>query len=180
MIQELFTFITQRWDFLLPLIYEHLQISAIAIIFATIVGVSVGILIAEKRKASSLTLGVISFLYTIPSISMLGFLIPVTGIGNTSAIIALSIYALLPIIRATYTGITGVEEDILEAARGMGSTASQILWRIKLPLAMPVILSGFKNMVVMTIALAVLLPLSEQAVWVLPFTGGTHNQLINV
>ena len=83
MIQELFTFITQRWDFLLPLIYEHLQISAIAIVFATIVGVSVGILIAEKRKASSLTLGVISFLYTIPSISMLGFLIPVTGIGNT-------------------------------------------------------------------------------------------------
>ena len=127
MIQELFTFITQRWDFLLPLIYEHLQISSIAIIFATIVGVSVGILIAQKRKASSLTLGVISFLYTIPSISMLGFLIPVTGIGNTSAIIALSIYALLPIIRATYTGITGVEEDILEAARGMGSTASQIL-----------------------------------------------------
>lgn len=61
MIQELFTFITQRWDFLLPLIYEHLQISAIAIIFATIVGVSVGILIAEKRKASSLTLGVIVY-----------------------------------------------------------------------------------------------------------------------
>ena len=154
MIQELFDFITQRWDFLLPLIYEHLQISAIAIVFATIVGVSIGILIAEKRKASSLTLGIISFLYTIPSISMLGFLIPVTGIGNTSAIIALSIYALLPIIRSTYTGITGVEEDILEAARGMGSTAAQILWRIKLPLAMPVILSGFKNMVVMTIALA--------------------------
>ena len=93
MIQELFDFITQRWDFLLPLIYEHLQISAIAIVFATIVGVSIGILIAEKRKASSLTLGIISFLYTIPSISMLGFLIPVTGIGNTSAIIALSIYA---------------------------------------------------------------------------------------
>ena len=75
---------------------------------------------------------------------MLGFLIPVTGIGNTSAIIALSIYALLPIIRSTYTGITGVEEDILEAARGMGSyLLHRFLWRIKLPLAMPVILSGF-------------------------------------
>lgn len=141
MIQELFTFITQRWDFLLPLIYEHLQISAIAIIFATIVGVSVGILIAEKRKASSLTLGVISFLYTIPSISMLGFLIPVTGIGNTSAIIALSIYALLPIIRATYTGITGVEEDILEAAavwevllhRFSGALSSRLPCRLYYP-----------------------------------------------
>ena len=154
MIQELFDFIVQRWDFLLPLIYEHLQISAIAIVFATIVGVSIGILISEKRKASSLTLGIISFLYTIPSISMLGFLIPVTGIGNTSAIIALSIYALLPIIRSTYTGITGVAEDVLEAARGMGSTRSQILWKIKLPLAMPVIMSGIRNMVTMTIALA--------------------------
>lgn len=178
MIQELFDFITQRWDFLLPLIYEHLQISAIAIVFATIVGVSIGILIAEKRKASSLTLGIISFLYTIPSISMLGFLIPVTGIGNTSAIIALSIYALLPIIRSTYTGITGVEEDILEAARGMGSTAAQILWRIKLPLAMPVILSGFKNMVVMTIALAGIAPfIGAGGLGVAIYRGITTNNL---
>lgn len=154
MIENLVTFLVERWDFLLPLIYEHLQISLIAIVFASIVGVGIGILISEKKKFSAVTLGIISFLYTIPSISMLGFLIPFTGIGNTSAIIALSIYALLPIIRSTYTGITGVDENVLEAARGMGSTKTQILWRIKLPLATPVMLSGFKNMVVMTIALA--------------------------
>lgn len=154
MVSQLIDFYMKRGDFLLPLILEHLQISFVAILFATIVGIGIGITIAEKRKLSSLTLGIISFLYTIPSISMLGFLIPFTGIGDTSAIIALSIYALLPIIRSTYTGITSVEPDILEAAKGMGSTEGQILWRIKLPLAMPVILSGFKNMVVMTIALA--------------------------
>lgn len=154
MMKELITFIIDRWDFLLPLIYEHLQISLIAILFASVVGISIGILIAEKKKLSSITLGIVSFLYTIPSISMLGFLIPLSGIGNTSAIIALSIYALLPIIRSTYTGINGVDESVLEAARGMGSTDLQILWKIKLPLAMPVMLSGFKNMVVMTIALA--------------------------
>ena len=89
----------------MPLIYEHLQISLIAILFASIVGISIGILIAEKKKLSSITLGIVSFLYMIPSISMLGFLIPLSGIGNTSAIIALSIYALLPIIRSTYTGV---------------------------------------------------------------------------
>ena len=154
MIQELFDFITQRWDFLLPLIYEHLQISAIAIVFATIVGVSIGILIAEKRKASSLTLGIISFLYTIPSISMLGFLIPFSGVGNATAVIALTVYALLPMVRNTHTGIMNVNPDILEAARGMGSTQMQALMRIKLPLAMPVIMSGIRSMVTMTVALA--------------------------
>ena len=154
MIQELFDFITQRWDFLLPLIYEHLQISAIAIVFATIVGVSIGILIAEKRKASSLTLGIISFLYTIPSISMLGFLIPFSGVGNATAVIALTVYALLPMVRNTHSGIMNVNPDILEAARGMGSTQMQALMRIKLPLAMPVIMSGIRSMVTMTVALA--------------------------
>lgn len=154
MIEQLFSFYLERKDFILPLIVEHLQISIIAILFAAIVGVSLGIFIAQKHKASPFILGLISFLYTIPSISMLGFLIPLTGIGNTSAIIALSIYALLPIIRSTYTGIVGVDKDILEAAKGMGSTESQILFKIKLPLALPIIMSGFRNMVVMTIALA--------------------------
>ena len=154
MIQDLIQFYSERSDFLLPLMLEHLQISIIAIIIATIIGISLGIFIAENKKTSPIVLGIVSFLYTIPSISMLGFLIPVTGIGNKSAIIALSIYALLPIIRSTYTGIQGVDKDILEAAKGMGSTQKQILFKIKLPLAFPVILSGFKNMTVMTIALA--------------------------
>ena len=154
MIQELMKFYSERSDFLLPLILEHLQISIIAIIIATMIGIALGIFIAENKKTSPIVLGIVSFLYTIPSISMLGFLIPVTGIGNKSAIIALSLYALLPIIRNTYTGIQGVDKDILEAAKGMGSTRKQILFQIKLPLAFPVILSGFKNMTVMTIALA--------------------------
>lgn len=154
MLEKLFSFYIERKDFILPLIIEHLQISVIAILFASIVGVSLGVFIAEKRKISFFVLGVTSFLYTIPAISMLGFLIPLSGIGNTSAIIGLSLYALLPIIRNTYTGITSVDKDILEAAKGMGSTNWQILFRIKLPLALPMILSGFRNMVVMTIALA--------------------------
>ncbi len=154
MLDDLLKFYTERSDFLYPLIWEHLQISVIAIIIATLIGVSLGIFIHEKKRLSPIILGIVSFLYTIPSISMLGFLIPLSGIGNKSAIIALSIYALLPIIRSTYTGLENVDKDVIEAARGMGSTNRQILTRIKLPLAMPVIMSGFKNMTVMTIALA--------------------------
>ncbi len=85
---------------------------------------------------------------------MLGFLIPFSGVGNATAIIALTIYALLPMVRNTYTGITNVDPAIIEAATGMGSTRLQILLKIKLPLAMPVIMSGIRNMVTMTIALA--------------------------
>lgn len=85
---------------------------------------------------------------------MLGFLIPFSGVGNVTAVIALTIYALLPMVRNTHTGITGVDPAILEAATGMGSTPAQVLVKIKLPLAMPVILSGIRSMVTMTIALA--------------------------
>ena len=99
MIESLWEFYRTRYDFIVPLIIEHLQIAVIAIIAATMIGVSLGIFIHEKKRLSPIVLGLVSFLYTIPSISMLGFLIPFSGIGNKSAIIALTIYALLPIIR---------------------------------------------------------------------------------
>ncbi|MEG0736930.1 MAG: ABC transporter permease/substrate-binding protein [Longicatena sp.] len=154
MLFDIFKFYQDRADFIIPLILEHLQISIIAILFATLIGISLGIFISEKKKTSSFILGVVSFIYTIPSISLLGILIPITGIGNTSAILALSVYALLPIIRCTYTGLNSIDSSILEAAKSMGSTRFQILYKIKLPLAFPIILSGFRNMVVMTISLA--------------------------
>lgn len=144
----------ERKGFFLKLLLEHMEISLIAILIAIVFGGISGILISEYEKASKPTLGVIGFLYTIPSISMLGFLIPFSGIGNTTAVIALTIYALLPMVRATYTGISNVDDNILEAAKGMGSTRFQILYKIKIPLAMPVIMSGIRNMVTMTIALA--------------------------
>ena len=121
---------------------------------AVLFGGIVGILISEFQKTAKRTLGIINFLYTIPSISMLGFLIPFSGVGNATAVIALTVYALLPMVRNTHTGIANVDLAILEAAKGMGSTRMQILFKIKLPLAMPVILSGIRNMVTMTIALA--------------------------
>lgn len=140
--------------FFLQLLLEHLEISLISIFIAILFGGLTGILISEFQKAAKPTLGIINFLYTIPSISLLGFLIPFSGVGNATAIIALTVYALLPMVRNTHTGITNVDPAILEAAKGMGSTRAQILFQIKLPLASPVIMSGIRNMVTMTIALA--------------------------
>ena len=154
MLPQMWKLFQERGDFFLRLLLEHLEISLAAIVIAIILGGIVGILIAEYDRAARLTLGVINFLYTIPSISMLGFLIPFSGIGNATAIIALTVYALLPMVKNTHTGLTNVDAGILEAAKGMGSTQKQILFKIKLPLAAPIIMSGIRSMVTMTIALA--------------------------
>ena len=153
-LQSMWLVFIEKKAFFLNLLWEHLEISLVAIVIAVLFGGIVGILISEFQKTAKLTLGIINFLYTIPSISMLGFLIPFSGVGNATAVIALTVYALLPMVRNTHTGISNVDLAILEAAKGMGSTRMQILFKIKLPLAMPVILSGIRNMVTMTIALA--------------------------
>ncbi|MDO4647215.1 MAG: glycine betaine ABC transporter substrate-binding protein [Eubacteriales bacterium] len=154
MIQGMWELFLSRKSFFLELLLEHLQISTTAIVIAIIIGGIAGLLISEYQKAAKPTLAVINFLYTIPSISMLGFLIPFSGVGNATAIIALTVYALLPMVRNMHTGLTNVDDAILEAAKGMGSTRIQILFKIKLPLAMPVVFSGIRSMVTMTIALA--------------------------
>ena len=154
MIANMFELLASRWDFFAGLLWEHLLISLTAIAIAIVIGGVAGILISEFTRSAKPTLAVINFLYTIPSISMLGFLIPLSGVGNATAVIALTVYALLPMVRNTYTGMTNVSPAILEAARGMGSTRWQVLCKIKLPLAMPVIMSGIRSMVTMTIALA--------------------------
>lgn len=154
MLQYMWLLFIEKREFFLNLLFEHIEISLLAIVIAILLGGLIGILISEFQKSAKLTVGIINFLYTIPSISMLGFLIPFLGVGNATAVIALTVYALLPMVRNTHIGITNVDANILEAAKGMGSTRLQILFKIKLPLAMPVILSGIRNMVTMTIALA--------------------------
>ncbi len=154
MLIDMWSLFIEKNSFFLNLLWEHFLISLIAIGIAILIGGLTGILISEWSATAKPTLGVINFLYTIPSISMLGFLIPFSGIGNTTAVIALTIYALLPMVRNTHTGIINIDDSILEAAKGMGSTRLQILFKIKLPLAMPVIMSGIRSMVTMTIALA--------------------------
>ena len=144
------------WDrrgLFLTCLLEHIRISLTAGLCAGILGILTGILISRHKKAAGVVLGIVNVIYTIPSISLLGFLIPLTGIGNRTAIIALTVYGLLPIVRNTYTGLTTVDATILEVAEGLGSDSRQMMFRIRFPLALPVIISGFRNMVVMIIAM---------------------------
>lgn len=154
MINQLMKLLTEDFKFFTNLTIEHILISLLAISIASVLGIILGIIISEYRKFSGLILGTVNILYTIPSIALLGFFITITGVGNTTALIALIIYALLPIIRSTYTGIVTINPLIIEASEGMGSTKLQQLLKVKLPLALPVLMSGIRNMVTMTIALA--------------------------
>ena len=153
MLSETWSLIVNQSDFFTNLMIQHLEISLISVILAIILGLGLGIFISEYPK-NKWILAIVNLIYTIPSIALFGFLIPVSGVGNTSAVIALTIYGLLPMVRNTYTGIRTIDSKIIEAAKGMGSTDLQILLKIKLPLALPHIMSAIRNMSVMTIALA--------------------------
>ncbi len=144
----------ERQDFFIKLLFEHIGITFITILIATILGVGIGILTSEKKSLSPFVLGTINFLYTIPTISFLGLMIPILGIGNKTAIVTLIVYALLPIVNSTYVGLKNVDSTLLEASVGMGCTKRQILYKVKLPLAFPYILSGIRSMAVMSISLA--------------------------
>ncbi len=146
----------QEADKLLSQLLAHIGLTFISLLLAIVIGVPLGILIARKKQLSGAVLGFAGVLQTIPSIALLGFLIPILGIGAKPAIFALFLYALLPIIRNTYTGITGVNPAVRDAAKGMGMSASQILLKVELPIAMPVLLAGIRIATVINVGVATL------------------------
>ncbi len=153
LLRDVVQLIADRWGFFSDLFIQHIYLTGVAVLIISIIGIGTGIFITYNKQAASVVLAATNFLYTIPSIALFGFLVAITGIGNTSAIVALSIYGVLPIIRNTYVGIEEVDETVIESAIGMGATRRQLLLRIQLPLAFPVIMAGFRTMVIMTIAL---------------------------
>ncbi|WP_431610246.1 ABC transporter permease/substrate-binding protein [Chryseobacterium sp. 'Rf worker isolate 10'] len=154
--QSFWQFVTEQHEKLLIQVVQHLGLTFLSLFLAIIIGVPLGILIARKRKLSGSVLGIAGILQTIPSIALLGFMIPAFGIGATPAIVALLIYALLPIIRNTYTGITEVDSAVTEAAKAMGMNRKQLLFKVELPLAMPVIIAGIRTAAVINVGVATL------------------------
>ena len=154
LIGEMFTLYVQRADWFAGLVLSHIALALSAIAMSGTLGLLLGTWIAEHPRFAPPVMGLCNVLYTVPAISLLGILIPVTGIGDRTAVIALTIYGVMPMVRNTYVGLTSLDPDILEAARGMGSTRMQILLRVKLPMAAGVILAGVRNTVVMTISVA--------------------------
>ena len=154
--QSLWSFMYQQSDKLWDQTLAHIGLTCISLLIAVMVGLPLGIWISQRDRAASFVLGTAGILQTIPSIALLGFMIPMLGIGALPAIAALFLYALLPVIRNTYTGITGVDPAIIEAARGMGMDKWQILFNVELPLAMPVILAGVRTATVINVGVATL------------------------
>ena len=139
------------------LIGEHVFLVAIAVGTAVAVGVPLGILATRDRRVERAVLGTANVLQTIPSLALFGFLIPVPvlgGIGATTAIVALTLYALLPIVRNTHAGISGVDPALVEAGKGMGMTDRQLLTKVELPLAAGVIVAGVRVATVISIGIA--------------------------
>lgn len=141
----------KRQDVLLETIWEHLQISLIALIIAIVIAVPLGLLLTRYIKVAEPIIGVAAVLQTIPSLAVLAFLIPFFGIGTTPAIIALTAYGLLPILRNTYTGIKEVNPSLKEAATGMGMNSFKRLTKVELPIAMPVIMAGIRTSMVLIV-----------------------------
>jgi len=135
------------------LFFEHLFLIIVSVGIAIIIGVSLGVLISYFKLLASPVLTACQVLMTIPSIAMLGLLLPLSGIGFQTGVIALILYSLLPIVRNTYSGIAEIDKAIIESARGMGMTDFKILFKIKLPLAFPVIMAGIRTATVMVVGI---------------------------
>ena len=152
------------WDFLLQHYTEifsatldHLILVLIAMTIAILIGVPLGMFIVHRPAFRAVCLAIANIFQTIPSLALFGFLIPIPflgGIGKRTAIVALVLYALLPILRNTYVGLTAIDPAVLEAAEAMGMTSKQILWRVRFPLSLAVILAGIRTATVITIGVA--------------------------
>lgn len=152
-----FQFVLENRSQVLELTFEHLWLVGLSTLFAMLIGIPLGILIARRSGFEKPVLGSANIIQTIPALALFGFLLPVPWLGDRAdrlAILALTLYALLPIIRNTYTGIHGVDPAVVEAGRGMGLTDAQLLWHVELPLALSVILSGVRVAIVISIGLA--------------------------
>jgi len=154
---NVFRFILQNRSEVLELTGQHLWLVGLSTLFATLIGIPLGIVIAHWPRLNKPVLAGANIIQTVPSLALFGFLLPVPWLGDRAdrlAILALTLYALLPIIRNTYTGIRGVDPAVMEAGRGMGLTESQLLLQVELPLAASVILSGVRTAVVISVGLA--------------------------
>jgi osmoprotectant transport system permease protein len=147
-------YLQRRGGMVWELLLEHLWLVIISVAIAVVVSVVVGVLISYYSGAALTVLTVCQILMTIPSMAMLGFMVPLFGIGFTTGVVALILYSLLPIVRNTYTGIKEISPAVVESAVGMGMTEWKILTKIKLPLARPVIMAGVRTATVMITGIA--------------------------
>jgi len=154
---EVFSYLTKNWPILLTEFGRHLSVVGIALPIALAVGVPVGILISTKRRLARIVIYFASVLMTIPSLALFGFMVILlapfkAGIGTPPAVVALVVYSFLPMTRNTLVAIKAVDPGMIQAARGMGMTNWQILGKVRLPLAIPIIMAGIRNAAVLGVS----------------------------
>ena len=151
---SIWTYLERRWPELVGLTLEHMFAVALAVGLATVIGVALGCLVYRNDRAVGALLNVTSTLFTIPALAYFGLLVALLGLGLTPTIVVLFIYALLPIVRNTVTGLREVDKAIVRSARGMGMSNLQRLMRIELPLAWPVVISGIRVGTILIVGIA--------------------------
>src|SRR5437764_2893617 len=149
------TWLLRNWDQVLVALWQHVVISVTSLSIAFAISIVVGIVAARNERVFRWSLGISGLLYTVPTLAFLALLIPVVGLGRTNAIICMVAFSLMIMIRNIAVGIRGVPTDVIDAGRGMGMTAREILTRIELPLAAPVIVAGLRIASVTVISVAV-------------------------
>ncbi len=147
-------YLINNFDRVWPRFVEHLYLSGLSLGIAALIALPLGLLLSRRAGLATPVLTVLGIVYTIPSFAMFAFLVPFTGIGSQPAIIALTAYALVVLVRNTMVAFNGVDRGVKEAAVGMGMDGGQVLWRIELPLALPVIVAGLRIAALSTIGLA--------------------------
>ena len=149
------TWLLRNWDQVAVALGQHVTIALTALVIAFAIALPVGIVAARRERVYAVAITVSGFLYTIPTLAFLALLIPLVGLGRTNAIIAMVAFSLVVLIRNVATGIRGVSADVIDAARGMGMNARQLLLRVELPLAAPVIVAGLRVAAVTVISVTV-------------------------
>ncbi|TDQ41564.1 ABC transporter permease [Aureibacillus halotolerans] len=153
-IQQFITYYSQNTSYVWTEFYRHFLMSAYGVLFAALIGIPLGILIARYGKLSPWIMSFVNVIQTVPALAMLAVLMLVMGLGANTVVLALFLYSLLPIVKNTYTGIRGVDSTLTEAGNGMGMTRLQILRMVELPLSLSVIMAGLRTALVISIGIA--------------------------
>lgn len=149
-------YVCETWTEIVSLTGQHLFLAVSGAMIGIFTAVPLGIFISRRPKISVYVIDIAGMLYTIPSLAMLGFLLPLLGLGWKPAIVALVIYSWLPVLRNTCAGLATVDPAVKEAALGMGATQAQLLFKVELPLALPVIMASVRTVAVLTVGVATL------------------------
>lgn len=152
-------YILRRQGYVWQTAVDHIEMALWAILIAIIVGVLLGIIIAKYKSLARIIVGIVNIIQTIPALALFALLMPFLGIGSKAGITALTMYAILPILKNTFAGITGVEASLVETGRGIGMTEYQLLTKVQLPLAVPVIMAGIRTAAVIAVGMTTLVAL---------------------